>query len=116
MIEIVAERGYSAVTVRDLARLAQISSRAFYEHFSSKEDCFLQAHELVVVRRAAKRTIASQAGEQDWQEQLRLAFRAFIRELARDPRAARLALIDAHAAGPRTHAQTLLGPNASSPQ
>jgi AcrR family transcriptional regulator len=106
MIEIVAERGYGAVTVRDLAQLARISSRTFYQHFSGKEDCFLQTHELVV-RRAAKRIIASQAGERDWQERLRLAFRAFARELARDPKAARLALIEVHTAGPQGRAQAL---------
>ena len=106
MVEIVAERGYKAVTVRDLARRARISSRAFYQHFSGKEDCFLRTHE-AIVRRAAKRVIASQAGERDWQQRLRLASQAFARELARDPKAARLALVEAYGAGPRAREQAL---------
>ena len=105
MIEIVAEEGYRTVTVRDLARRASVSSRAFYKHFQGKEDCFLQTHELVV-RRAAKRVIASQAGERDWEERLRLAFGAFARGLAQDPQAARLALIEVHAAGAAARAQS----------
>jgi AcrR family transcriptional regulator len=106
MIEIVAEEGYRTVTVRDLSRRASVSSRAFYKHFQGKEDCFLQTHELVV-RRAAKRVIAAQAGERDWEERLRLAFRAFARGLAGDPQAARLALIEVHAAGAPARAQSL---------
>jgi AcrR family transcriptional regulator len=95
MVELVAERGYDAVTARELARVSGVSTRAFYKHFDGKEDCFLSTHELVV-RRAAKRIIASQAGERDWLERLRLAFGAFARELEREPRAARLALVDAY--------------------
>jgi AcrR family transcriptional regulator len=106
MIEIVAQEGYRMVTVRDLARRASVSSRAFYKHFQGKEDAFLQTHELVM-RRAAKRVIASQAGEHNWEERLRLAFRAFARELAHDPQAARLALIEVHAAGAPARAQSL---------
>jgi AcrR family transcriptional regulator len=106
MIEIVAEGGYRTVTVRDLARRASVSSRAFYKHFHGKEDSFLQTHELVV-RRAARRVIAAQAGERDWEERLRLAVRAFTRELARTPQAARLALIEIHGAGAPARAQSL---------
>lgn len=107
MVEIAGARGrgYAAVTVRELARLAGVSSCSFYEHFTGKEDCFLKTYELIV-RRTAKRVIASQAGERDWEERLRLAFRAFSRELERQPYAARLALIEAHAAGPAAKEQT----------
>ncbi|HET7589657.1 MAG TPA: helix-turn-helix domain-containing protein, partial [Solirubrobacterales bacterium] len=38
MVELAADRGYKAVTVRDLARLAGVSSRAFYKHFNGKEE------------------------------------------------------------------------------
>jgi AcrR family transcriptional regulator len=104
MIELVAERGYSKVAVRDLAGVAKVSTRAFYKNFSGKEDCFLRTHELVV-RRAAKRVIAAQAGERDWQERLRLAFRAFVRELEREPQASHLALVEAYVDGPVARVQ-----------
>lgn len=99
MIEIVADRGYDAVKVRELVHLSGISSRAFYEHFESKEDCFLRTHDLVV-RRATRRIIASQAGEREWRKRPRLIFDAFVQELDGDPDAARLALVGAYAAGP----------------
>jgi TetR/AcrR family transcriptional regulator len=99
MIEIVARRGYEAVKVHDLAHLAGVSSRAFYELFESKEDCFLQTQDLVT-RRATRRVIASQAGERDWRQRPRLIFKTFVRELEDDPLAARFALIEAYTNGP----------------
>ncbi len=37
----IAEKGYSAVTIADVVRLARVSKRTFYEHFGDKEACFL---------------------------------------------------------------------------
>jgi AcrR family transcriptional regulator len=99
MIEIVAERGYEAVKVRELVHLAGVSSRAFYEHFGSKENCFLRTYE-VVARPAMRQLMAAQAGEPDWRARPRLVFSAFARELEGAPDAARLALVAAYVAGP----------------
>jgi AcrR family transcriptional regulator len=99
MIEIAAEHGYDAVTVRKLARMARVSSHTFYEQFEGKEECFLSACELVV-RRGAMRVVASQKGARDWHEQVRLTFRALTRELANESKAAQLALVDAFTVGP----------------
>ena len=99
MIEIVAKGGYEAVKVRELVHIAGVSSAAFYKHFANKEECFLRTHDLVV-RRATRRIIASQAGEDQWQDRPRLIFEAFVRELEDDPAAARVALIEAYASGP----------------
>jgi AcrR family transcriptional regulator len=99
MIEIIAEQGYEAVKVRELVRLAGVSSAAFYRLFRSKEDCFLLTYDLVV-RRATRRIIASQVREQDWRKRPRLIFGAFARELYEDPDAGYLALVEAYAVGP----------------
>jgi AcrR family transcriptional regulator len=99
MIEIVGDEGYEAITVRKVSQLAGVSTRAFYQHFEGKEECFLRTYELVV-QRAANRIVAAQSGERDSRERLRLAFAAFAREIESKPRAARLALIEAFAAGP----------------
>jgi AcrR family transcriptional regulator len=99
MIEVVADQGYEAVKVRELVHLAGVSSAAFYKNFTSKEDCFLRTHDLVV-RRATRRIIASQTGEGDWRKRPRLVFDAFVHELQDDPDAAHFALIEAYAVGP----------------
>jgi AcrR family transcriptional regulator len=97
-IEIVAEHGYQALKVRDVVRRAEVSTRAFYEHFGSKEDCFLQTHELIS-RRANRRIFAAQAGESDWRERPRLIFKEFVQGLESEPAGARVALVEAYAAG-----------------
>jgi AcrR family transcriptional regulator len=99
MVELAAERGYDAVTVRELARFAGISTRTFYQHYASKESCFLQAHDLIV-RRLLKRLASVQVGVHDWRSRTRLAFRALLGELAGDLQAARVLFIEAYGAGP----------------
>jgi AcrR family transcriptional regulator len=98
MVELVGERGYAAVKVRDVVRLAGVSTRSFYENFKGKEDCFLRTHELIV-RGAARRIDAAQSEELDWRERPRLVLDAFVHEVARAPHAARLVLVDAYEAG-----------------
>lgn len=97
--EIVAKDGYGAVKVREIVALAGVSTRAFYEHFDSKEDCFLRTHELIV-RRAARGIMGAQGDEVDWRDRLRRIFRAFTHELESEPYATQLALVDAYVAGP----------------
>lgn len=99
MIELVAEHGYVGVTVLALVRRARVSSRTFYEHFDDKDECFLATYDLIV-RRSARRVIDAQAGVCDWQKRLVLAFKAWTDGIARQPKMARLALIEAFAGGP----------------
>jgi AcrR family transcriptional regulator len=37
----IGERGYRATTVADIVRQARTSKRTFYDHFASKEECFI---------------------------------------------------------------------------
>jgi AcrR family transcriptional regulator len=98
MVDIVAEEGYRSVKVRDIVRRAGVSTRAFYEHFDSKEECFLRTYELIA-RRATQRIIAAQAGDTKWHDRPRLVLEAFARELESGPAAAHLTLVEAYAAG-----------------
>ena len=99
MIELVAERGYGAVTVRELVRMAGVATGTFYEHFTDKDECFLRTYGLIV-RRSMKQVGAAQKDCHDWRERLRLAFCAWADGIAREPQAARLALVEAFAGGP----------------
>src|SRR6195256_1200113 len=45
MAEAVAEKGYVGTAVADVIERAGVSRETFYEHFSSKEDCFLAAYD-----------------------------------------------------------------------
>jgi AcrR family transcriptional regulator len=97
-IGIVAERGYAGLKVRDVVSYAEVSTRAFYELFSSKEDCFLRAYDLIS-RKATRRLLAAQAGEKDWRRRLQLVFEEFLCGLEQRPEDAHLTLVEAYRAG-----------------
>jgi AcrR family transcriptional regulator len=99
LAEAVAERGYNAVTIAQIAKSAQVSKRAFYEHFESKEECFLAAFEIVV---AHLRELIEAAIEPipDWPHRVVAGLRALLDFLAEDPQLARLFLVDSVTAGP----------------
>jgi AcrR family transcriptional regulator len=99
MIEIVAAHGYEAVKVRDVVKVAGVSSKTFYRLFGSKEDCFLRTHE-AVVRSARGGLLASQLGGENWRERPRLIYAALARAVESDPAAAQVALVDAYTGGP----------------
>jgi AcrR family transcriptional regulator len=93
MAEVVAERGYGAATVADVIEHAGVSRKTFYEHFSSKEDCFLAAYDTgVEVLMATMRDGADPIG-------------AYLTTLSTEPAFARTFLIEIGAAGPRAIAR-----------
>jgi AcrR family transcriptional regulator len=109
MLELVAERGYGAVTVRDIARRAGVSTRSFYQHCSGKEECFLAVHDRIAARILRALRTSDQEPGGDEQKMMR-AIETISRELDRDPRAAHALLLDVYEAGPtaidRSHQMT----------
>lgn len=45
MVEAIAEIGFADLTIADVVRRARVSKRTFYEHFATKEACFLALYE-----------------------------------------------------------------------
>lgn len=101
MVGLVAERGYAAVKMRDVVAAAGVSTRAFYENFKSKEECFLRTYE-EIAQPVSRRITAAQASEDAFRERPRRVFDEFARQLEAAPDAARLALIEAYAADPES--------------
>jgi AcrR family transcriptional regulator len=103
IIATVSESGYLAVTVADIVRRARVSRAAFYAHFADKEDCFLAAtaegRDLMIAQ-ILSATRALPAGASD-EEILRVACRAYLAFLAREPAFARVFFIHMATAGPR---------------
>jgi AcrR family transcriptional regulator len=98
-VEVVAERGYEATTVRELAGAAGVSTRSFYQHYPNKEACFLQVHQMLLWR-LLRQLKASEADANDWRARVSLAIEAVTQAWARDPKAAHLVLIDSYSVGP----------------
>lgn len=97
-IELVDECGYEELTVAQIVRAAGVSKRTFYENFNDKEDCFLATYDLIV-RHTAREVLVTQRQESDQQARIRSGIFAFFRDVAENPEAARLALIEAYNAG-----------------
>jgi AcrR family transcriptional regulator len=93
------EKGYPAVTVKDITQGAGVSRRTFYDLFSDKEDCFLVAYDMFVDSVFGALSAAYAAGGRSWPERLGAALRQLLDMCARNPALAHLAIVDVVAAG-----------------
>ncbi|MFE7740834.1 TetR/AcrR family transcriptional regulator [Nocardia sp. NPDC057455] len=78
------ERGYQDSTVADVVRHARTSRRTFYEHFTSKQDCFialLTEHHKQMIQRID----AAVDPHLPWRAQVRQAIQAWIRSAQEEP-------------------------------
>jgi AcrR family transcriptional regulator len=96
--ELVAERGYQKTTIELIAKTARVALVTFYEHFSSKEECFLAAFDESLA--AAREVFAELLDpEEPWQEQIASGLEIFLEMVVREQARARLCIIEAQAAG-----------------
>src|SRR3954454_9150718 len=93
MVELVAEHGYNGFAVATLSNHASVSKRDFYKHFGGKEGCLLATYD-DIVSHSVRGILAAAEGEKEWRERLRLGFLAFADQIASNPDAARLALVE----------------------
>jgi AcrR family transcriptional regulator len=98
MVDLCAERGYERVTVRAIARLARVSTRTFYKHFSSVEECFADTYDSLMRSTLRRARAAPQPGD-DLEDRLRAALRSVLDDIVSHPREARLVLVEAYALG-----------------
>jgi AcrR family transcriptional regulator len=84
MADAVRERGYRETTVADVVRNARTSRRTFYEHFDSKQDCFI-----ALLAERNNETIQQIYDAVDasapWRTQVRQAIEAWIGASQQDP-------------------------------
>jgi AcrR family transcriptional regulator len=98
MVELVAERGYDAVSLAALAKRAGVSKRDFYKRFSSKEECFLATYD-IIVNHSLRGIHAAIEGEEERRERIRRGYLTFAGQIADNPESARLALVEVFAVG-----------------
>jgi AcrR family transcriptional regulator len=100
MATLVAEKGYAAVTIDDLARGARISKRTFYDHFADKERCFLAAYDAAAahVYEAAER--AASDSTLPARARVDAVFATYLKALAARPEMTRVFHVEIQAAGP----------------
>lgn len=93
MIEAVARHGFAGTTLRELVGLAGVSKSTFYEHFESKEDCFLVTFDEIVDRLGAQVGEAYRSGG-DFRQRLTAGLTAFMNLAVEQPAAASLAAVE----------------------
>jgi AcrR family transcriptional regulator len=99
LAEAIAENGYASTTIAHITRHAAVSRRTFYEHFASKDECFVAAYDTVMEQLRERVDDAYQA-EDEWPRALRAGIAAMLSFLALEPNLARLSMVEALVAGP----------------
>lgn len=99
LVDTVAERGYNATTVAHITKAASVSRRTFYEHFSSKDECFVAAYD-TVMEQLRERVSEGIEGAEDWPYAVKAGIGAMLAFLATNPHLARLCMVEALVAGP----------------
>jgi len=104
MLIAVGTHGYERTTVQDAIAEAGVYRQAFYDSFTGKEDCYLQALDAgsAWVELAMR---DSAIGQTAWRAQLRGALKGLLRFLDAQPAVGRALLVEVHAAGPRAVAK-----------
>src|SRR5262249_25418357 len=106
MIAAVAARGYGETRVVDVIQRARVSRKTFYELFTDKEECFLAAYDYVFSRLYQGSAEAFQAGaDRPWTDRIGGGLAVLLDRLAEEPEAARFAIIEILAAGPKAIAR-----------
>jgi AcrR family transcriptional regulator len=107
MARTVAEKGYAGASLGDVCAAAGVSTRAFYQHFTDKESCFLAAFDLGVT--LLQGAVAGAYGHPaPWPERMRRGLGTLLRILAAEPAFAALAVVEVLSAGPTARARRRL--------
>lgn len=89
------ERGYHAVTVREICAGARLTERYFYESFKGLEDLFVAAYRQINAALMARTLAALESAPPDPVALAERALRVFLEFVRSDPQRARIFLIDA---------------------
>lgn len=97
--EVVAERGYSDVTVEMIVKRAHVSFKTFYKHYSSKEACFVALFEtaFAITEGRIRERLAE---DLPWTEKVVLALKTLVEQIVADPVIARAVVVESLAVGP----------------
>jgi AcrR family transcriptional regulator len=98
----VAEKGYQATTVADIARAGRVSKTVVYAHFRDKEHCLLELYSRAndrVLETVREAQADAHARGLPWRDRLRAGIAAYLGSLADGPSVAWAALVEVQAAG-----------------
>jgi AcrR family transcriptional regulator len=100
IVGLVAERGYARTSVTAVVARAGVSSKAFYEQFADKEECFLAAYDLGVAVLLDELQAVLEAPAPSLRARFEQVLDTYLHMLASEPAFARTFLIEVYGAGP----------------
>jgi AcrR family transcriptional regulator len=99
LIELIELKGYQAVRIADLTKLARVSQPTFYCLFRDKEELFAATYDSVAAR-AARAILETYDRGRSRSERLSVALHTFARLAGAEPQAISLLVLGAFGAGP----------------
>jgi AcrR family transcriptional regulator len=99
MVDLVGEKGYGATSVREVAKRAGVSRKAFYELFANKQECFLATYDALVAE-GLDRVSAAARDAGGLKDELGLGLGALFQRSIETPSIQRLVLLEVAAVGP----------------
>lgn len=100
---VVADKGFAAATIADIAERAGVSKKTFYELFADKAECFLAAYDhgnAAILAATAGAAAAARVAGRSAVEQLRAGTSAYLGSLVAEAPYARTFCLEMLAAGP----------------
>ncbi|MFA1549068.1 TetR/AcrR family transcriptional regulator [Actinomadura chokoriensis] len=99
-VQVASERGFTHTTISRVTEGAGVTKKTFYAHFTDLDDCFLAAYQrgMDILLGRMTRAYESASSRPDG---IHAVLRTLLVDLAREPRFARVSLVEANAAGRR---------------
>lgn len=95
VVELVAERGYRAVSVAAIIKQAKTGRLKFYELFDSKQDCFLAAYDAGLAEASSRAQAALEKAGDSFADRLDASIAALLGYLDERPDLARAMVVEA---------------------
>lgn len=104
--ELFALQSYSGTSIEQICQHAYVGTKGFYDHFESKEACYVALLEQITVQfqqRVAE--VAAESAGLEWQQRLRAVVSAFVHAIADDVRLAKVTFGEAGGISPAVEKQ-----------
>jgi AcrR family transcriptional regulator len=98
---IVAEKGFSGLTIPEIASRANVSHETFYEMYKTKHDAFLGAQKIGLHLALRVTTDAFADTGREWADGVAAGMNALLQYVCSEPEHAHLTLVDTFGASPR---------------
>ncbi|QIS16253.1 TetR family transcriptional regulator [Nocardia arthritidis] len=104
--ELFAAQSFSGTSIEQICQRAYVGTKGFYDHFDSKEACYIALLEQLTVQiRGRVAEVAEQTVQLAWQPRLEAIIGAFVHAIADDPRLAKVTFGEAGGISPTVERQ-----------